>query len=343
MNIMNIMNIMNLILDPLTHAPHLKILIPNSLYYTRQNNVSYPGGHYSNNEFEKKFNFNLLEELNIIESANNFNNIFIILPVLSTEKIHQGDSSAAWIELYKLLYNTYINKVSGKVIIFDNHGGDYNPTDYLSKFNFKYDTIIKRVYSNRNKYQENIYAYPFIMDTNNDPMYNLFNTQIIESNSKKINKILWAGTLHKYDEEWDNNNNNEHCDRTQLLNSILSKTPNIVDIKNVPYNLYFSTMSLYKYTLDLRGTSRLNKRLYEILSTDTLLFAERIDVIFPFDKGDKFSEECFFSDATELYNNYLKLENNNDLYKKCLENQKYLVKKYFNNNWLWKYIEKIIN
>jgi hypothetical protein len=126
------------------------------------------------------------------------------------------------------------------------------------------------------------------------------------------------------------------------LNSILSKTPNIVDIKNVPYNLYFSTMSLYKYTLDLRGTSRLNKRLYEILSTDTLLFAERIDIIFPFDEGDKFSEESFFSDATELYNNYLKLENNNELYKKCLENQKYLVKKYFNNNWLWKYIEKII-
>lgn len=338
------MNIMNLILDPLTHAPHLKFLIPNSLYYTRQNNVSYPGGHYSNNEFEQKFNFNLLEELNIIESANNFNNIFIILPVLSTEKIHQGDSSAAWIELYKLLYNRYINKVSCKVIIFDDHDADYNPTDYLSKFNFEYDIIFKRTYTNRNKirYPENIYTYPFIMCTINDPMYNLFNKQLIESDCNKLNKIFWAGSLFKHDEEWDNDNISEHSDRTQMLNTILSNTPNIVDIKSVPYSLFLKTISTYKYALDLRGASKLNKRLYEILSTDTLLFAERIDVIFPFDKGDNFSEESFFSDATELYNNYLKLENNNELYKKCLENQKYLVKKYFNNNWLWKYIEKII-
>lgn len=165
----------------MSHAPHLKTLISNSLYYTRQNNASYPGGHYSVDLFFSKFNFNLLEELNLIESANNFNNFFIILPVLSTEKTHQGDSSAAWIELYKLLYNRYINKVSGKVIIIDNHDYDYNPTDYLSKFNFKYDIIFKRVYTNRNKirYQENIYTYPFIMCTNNDPMYNLFNKPIV--------------------------------------------------------------------------------------------------------------------------------------------------------------------
>ena len=73
---------MNLILDPLTHAPHLKFLIPKSLYFTRQNNVPYPGGHYSSNEFENKFNFNLLEEEQIIKNSITFNHLFIILPVL---------------------------------------------------------------------------------------------------------------------------------------------------------------------------------------------------------------------------------------------------------------------
>jgi hypothetical protein len=335
---------MNLILDPLTHAPHLKFLIPNSLYYTRDKTASYPNGHYSSKLFEETFKFNFIQEENLIDSKNIFKNIFIILPVLSTEKKHQGDQATVWIELFNLLFNRFVNKVTGKVIIFDNHDADYNPTDYLSKFNFKHDIIFKRTCSNRNKlrYQENIYTYPFIMCTINDPMYNLFNTQLIKFNSNKINKIFWAGSLFKHDEEWDNNNISEHCDRTIMLNSISSKTPNIVDINSVPYSLFLSTISSYKYALDLRGASRLNKRLYEILTTDTLVFAERIDVIWPFDEGDKFSEECFFSDATELYNNYLKLENNNDLYKKCLENQKYLVKKYFNNKWLWEYIQNII-
>jgi len=334
---------MNLILDPLTHAPHLKFLIPKSLYFTRPNNTLYPSGHYLSDNFKQFFNFDFLEEEQIIKSSTTFNHLFIILPVLSTEKKHQGDSSEAWIELYNLLYNSLINKVSGKVIVFDNHGGDYEPTKYLSKFNFKYDIIFKRVYSKRNliNYKEKTYTYPFIMDTNNDPMYNLYNKQLIVTNSDKIKKCLWSGSLIDYHEEWDDNN--EHGDRRYMLNAILNINPHIVDQKNIPYSLYLTTLSTYKYILDLRGTSRLNKRFYEILSTNTLLLAERLDVIFPFDEEDKFSEECFFSNATEFYNNYLKLENNPELYNKCLENQKYIVKKYFNNNWLWNYINtKII-
>lgn len=335
---------MNLILDPLSHAPHLKYLIPDSLYYTQPNTNPYPAGHYKYDLFENKFKFNLNRENQIISTTNLFKNLFIVFPILSTEKTHQGDGSVAWVKLYKFLYDKFINKISGKVIIFDNHGGDYSPDKYLLKFGFKYDIIFKRVYSKRNQsnYTSNTYAYPFIMDTNNDPIYQLCNFSLIEPN-KKVNKILWSGTLHKYNEVWDDNNNNEHCDREYILNTILQKDKNIVDIINIPYSSYLKTMSNYKYTLDLRGTSRLNKRLYEILSTDTLLLAEKIDVIWPFDEGDNFSEECFFSNATELYNNYLKFENNNELYKKCLENQKYIVNKYFKNKWLWEYIQTIIN
>jgi hypothetical protein len=80
-------------------------------------------------------------------------------------------------------------------------------------------------------------------------------------------------------------------DSTTRMSMNNSLTKPDTDIKSVPYSLFLKTISTYKYALDLRGASKLNKRLYEILSTDTLLFAERIDVIFPFDKGDKFSEE----------------------------------------------------
>ena len=45
---------MNLILDPLSHAPHLKYLIPDSLYYTQPNTNPYPAGHYKYDLFDAR-------------------------------------------------------------------------------------------------------------------------------------------------------------------------------------------------------------------------------------------------------------------------------------------------
>ena len=103
-----------------------------------------------------------------------------------------------------------------------------------------------------------------------------------------------------------------------------------MELKSVPYPIFHKTISTYKYALDIRGTSRLNKRLYEILSTNTLLLAEKIDIAWPFEDGEGFSEECFFEQGNydDLYRIYTNFENNPELYKKCLENQMYIVKKY---------------
>ena len=267
------------------------------------------------------------------------------MPVLSTEEIHQGNKYYIWINKFQNIYDDFINKINGKIIIIDNHGGDYEPSFYLTKFNFKYDIILKRTYSYRNKhrYLKNTFSYPFIMDTSNDPCFKLYNDDIITSFNKR-NQIYFAGSLFDYNEEWDNHNTCEHADRKKVVNNFVGKYSNILDFKRVPYNIFHETISNYKYALDVRGTSRLNKRLYEILSTNTLLLAEKIDVIWPFDEGDNFSEECFFEQGNcdDLYRIYNDFENNDELYKKCLENQMYIVKKYFNNDWIWNYIEKII-
>lgn len=50
----------------------------------------------------------------------------------------------------------------------------------------------------------------------------------------------------------------------------------------------------------------------------------------------------FFSTPDELIEIYNKFENNPELYKKCLQNQIYIVEKYFNNKWINNYINDII-
>jgi hypothetical protein len=341
---------MNIIIDPTTMHPHLKYIIPNSLYFTlEQMEVNMWNGAETKENIYTKYNIDIdLEKEKINRICNNnekFENMIFTMSLLSTEKVHQGPSHKEWEKMYSLIYDKYKKYISGKIIIIDNHGGDYEPSVYLNKFNFKYHVILKRIYSDRNKhrYSKNTFSYPFIMDTNNDPCFKLYNDNIIIS-FRKRNRIFFAGSLFDYNEEWDNYNTCEHADRKKIINNFIDKYPNILEFKRVPYNIFHETISNYKYALDVRGTSRLNKRLYEILSTNTLLLAEKIDIIWPFEDDDKFSDECFFEQGNydDLYRIYNNFENNDELYKKCLENQLYIVKKYFNNKWLWNYIKKII-
>ena len=341
---------MNIIIDPMTMTPHLKYLIPNNLYLTYSKDIFnhiWSGGETKQN-IKNIYNIDIESENEKIKNTPYFENFFFSINILSTEKTHQGPSNKLWIDLYKNIYEQFIDKIKGKVIIIDNHAGDYEPSIYLNKFNFKYDIIFKRVCSNRNnhRYLKNTFSYPFVMCTSNDPMYKLFNSNIITTPiSNKINQIYFSGSIFKHYEQWDNNNTFEQADRKKIVNNFTNKYPNILILKRVHYNVFHKTISQYKYALDIRGCSRLNKRLYEILSTNALLLAEKIDIIWPFDKGDNFSEECFFEQGNcdDLYRIYNDFENNDELYKKCLENQMYIVKKYFNNDWIWKYIQNIIS
>lgn len=335
----------NLIIDLSLHAPNLKYIIKKSLYYGEEKGINFSSNH-SNQDLISKFNIDLNEEKEKIIKLNKIDNLFFVMSVLSTEQKHQGNTYSKFIEMYKSSYDKFYELVINKIILIDNHDYDYEPTPYLHKFNFKYDIILKRVYSsNIQKYMNNIYSYPFIMCTSNDPMYKLFALEpIIKPIQDKINKIYFAGSLFKHYEKFDDNNIFENADRVKIINNFKNKYPNILNIKNVPYDIFHNTISNHKYALDLRGASRLNKRLYEILSTNTLLLAERIDIIWPFEDGDSLSKECFFEQGNvdDLYRIYQDFENNPELYNKCLENQMYIVKKYFNNEWIWKYIQKFI-
>lgn len=328
----------NLILDPLAHAPYLKHVIPESLYYVDSKLYDYPQG-FCNDDFKTKYNFDY--EFDIMEiKKNKISNLFIIYPILSVISKHEGPRYMEWIHKFKTLINKYKDLVNNKIILCDTHAYDYDPSPVLEFVNA--DIILKRVFTKRDYKFKNIYPYPFLMCTINDPFYKLINSQIL-SPVKKRSKILWSGTLFEHHEKIDNVCD-EYTNRKGTLIKLRHKYNKLVDVKSVPYNNFLNLLNSYKYSLDLRGCSRLNKRLFEILSTNSLLLAEKIDVVWPFDEGDKFSDECFFEQGNidDLYRIYNNFENDICLYHRCLENQIFIVKKYFNKEWLWNYIKNII-
>lgn len=346
---MDLKNI-DLILDPLTHAPHLKYLIENALYYTLDNTTGdYMKGHYDINTFISRFKFDYRKDIGLMDQDpdQKFNNLFIVIPLLSTVEKHQGPNYVKWMDFYTNLYNTYKPKITGKIILLDDHDYCYEPDRYADRLGIKYDIILKRTY-NKNSENKNektrVSSYPFIMCTNNDPMYELFNQDHGPNNtSYRTDRIVWAGSLYLHDERFDDIV--EYSDRLGTYNRFNQKYPDIVETIKVSYDEYMNKISEFKYILDLRGAGRLNKRLYEILQTNSLLIGEKIDIYWPFEDGDKFSDECFFEqgDIDDFYNKYKALENSPDLYIKCLNNQKYIAQKYFNNKWIGEYISKIVN
>ena len=335
---------MNIIIDPLTHSPHLKYLIPNSLYYTLPNNISYPPGHYSIDAFISRYKFDYRSDIVCMDSSSGFQHMFVVMPIISSIEKYQGSSYIGIKTRFLELISKYKPKITGKFIIIDNHDFDYLPQNHLKALGIECDIILKRTYSSLNQpnYSSNTYSYPFTMCTIHDPFMNLFNTPMVHATTTKNNRIIWSGATYDTLEVHEEDSIHEFANRDTLVKTITRKYPSILAKVQVPNHLFVQTLNSYKYVLDLRGNGRLNKRLYEIFTTNSLLLSQRFDIKFPFDEGDRFSEECFFSDDNELYANYMKLEADPALYNRCLENQIYLVKKYFTNKWVWSYIETIL-
>ena len=109
----------------------------------------------------------------------------------------------------------------------------------------------------------------------------------------------------------------------------------------LPYDIFLSEMNKSKFSLDLLGCGYPNKRTFEILTTNSLLIAEKNDLVWPF--PEQFSEETIFKNATDYIEKVNKLAQNNELYIKCLTNQQNIVEKYFNVVWIRNYISSYMD
>ena len=211
-----------------------------------------------------------------------------------------------------------------KVFIFDNYDYDYDPNDILC--NEKITLFFKRNYNKSKIYKNNVVPFPFIM---------FGEVSIIEKldtlfySSTKLNRIFFTGTLFIHDDPQIKYYRN----RRDIYHKI---HPAIFNPGSLCYNDFLNTIRYSKYSLDLNGVGDPNKRTFEILAQGSLRISEYNNLKWPFE--ETFSEETIFKDDKDFLEKIKTLNNDNELYIKCITNQLNIYNKYFNKNWIKDYI-----
>jgi hypothetical protein len=315
------------IIDPVSHMPGLKLIFPEADYYSYEpdNNFRFPSTpHFTNNEFFNNYGFYYKTDWNNINS-DIYSIIIIVFPFLDAIE------GSSWTKKE----GVYIMKIIGEIIsknnfknkiLFDIYDYDYDPSK-ISKINF--DIYFKRNYNKNKIYSKNVYPFPCSMFVKPCILTMMINKKY--ENKQNINGIFWAGTLFDHVDDLFKVYRNRK--------NIYSKIQNYIDTYyHLPHDEFVNKIKNYRICLDLQGVGDPNKRTFEILSNGSLLFTNICDLNWGFEEGDSFSEETIFYNEIDFIKKSEKLLNNNDLYNKCLTNQRYLVDKYFSKDYLRNYI-----
>ena len=227
-----------------------------------------------------------------------------------------------------------------KVFIFDNYDYDYDPNTIVGCKNSKIDRFFKRHYNKTRKYQDNVVPFPFIMFGQTALIEKIDNNNRIDNivrNIDMINRVFWAGSLYTHiDNEYPWGR-----DRRSIYTQICGLDRNILyNPGHLPYDTFLKEINKSKFTLDLLGVGCPNMRTFEILSTNSLRIGQHSDLVWPFEA--QFSPETIFKDATEFVAKIQALNQNPELYRRCLENQHSIVNKYLNIKWIKDYTMKYL-
>lgn len=319
------------IIDIKNQDTGLKILFPESDYFILEEE-------FDRTRLNTKYNITPIihnKPVNAFEyiTNNKYDNLFIIAPLYGylIKKIEKNIYLSMLIDLINS--NEFKN-----ICFFDNNDYDYDPNilfdeDFIKEKCIKF---FKRYYNKEKKYNTNVYPFPYITFGNrcnienvSDLFYKNINTD------EKICRIFFSGTpLVHIDNEYGLIRNR----RDMLIN--IQTLLNIHNPGQLPHELFMNEMKNSKYSLDLLGVGDPNTRTFEILCSGSLRIGERSNLKWTFD--DEFCEETIFDNANDLLEKIINLENDPELYKKCIDKQNEIVRKYMNIDSLKKYIlEKI--
>lgn len=314
------------IIDTVNQDIGLKILFPEASYYIfnseectiHNRRVSY-----------NKYNFApLTNTSNINDKTYDF--LFIILAtynIVTTTPYHDKNVKTIFDKVIEIINNNNFKFIG----LFDNYDFDYDPNIYIN--NPKINLFFKRNYNKTKTYKENVVPFPFIM-FGEKSLIEKCDTEIVNETEyfkPKNKRIFFSGTLFTCKDY----HYNMERDRLRIYNKIQNW---IYNPGGLPYNNFIETIRNSKYSLDLLGVGDPNKRTFEILLSGSLMISEHNDLVWPFEDGDRFSNETIFKNENEFFEKIRALEKDNELYIKCLQNQHYIVKKYFNTNWIKSYI-----
>ena len=294
-------------------------------------NILFPEADYFiyNNEVDKSKNMNKYSIVpkTDIQNVNdkNYDMLFIIIALYDAKpgtKFFKPNIKAILDKELEIINNNNFKKV----FIFDNYDYDYDPNEIIQCD--KIDLFFKRNYNKKKIYKQNVIPFPFIMFGEVSIIEKLLEKNYTES--EKINRIFFTGTLFHH--------NDEQIGYIRDRITIYNKIKNFIyNPGKLGYNDFLKCIRESKYSLDLNGVGDPNKRTFEILSQGSLMISEYNDLKWPF--NEEFYEETIFKTPEELILKINNLENNQDLYKKCLENQQNIFNKYLNIKWIKKYIK----
>ena len=304
------------IIDGVNQDIGLKILFPEADYFI--NNIE-----LNKDSSLKKYNIELKKDWSQITDKN-YDYLFIVIALYDAYQARKFFKKNIHDILQKEL-DIINNNNFKKVFIFDNYDYDYDPNEIIK--NEKIDLFFKRNYNRNKKYSQNVVPFPFIMFGQFSIIEKLENINIKKLHKK--NRIFFSGTLFTHiDHEI-----NYTRDRKNIYRQIRK---HIHNPGNLNYERFLNEIRSSKFSLDLNGVGDPNKRTFEILSQGSLRISEFNNLKWPFD--EEFSEETIFKDSKEFIEKINKLKNKQELYNRCLENQNKIVEKYFNIDYIKKYI-----
>ena len=333
------------IIDVCNQDIGIKIIFPEADYYIFEKRPK-------NELICEQYKINLLENIQNIND-NTYDSLFVIVSMYNAiQYISEGKQNHEYLENITNYFSQIVNIVNNNnfknVFMFLNCDLNYDPNIIFNHHKFTEENrkkiiFFKRNFGNNIKYMENTLSFPYIIFNNNN--YNiidsLINPRKENNDEEKENCLFFCGALYSC----NNSHDGSLRDRKGIIEKIIEKFKdskvklNIPDKK--PHYIYLNSIQKSKYCLDVIGAGDPNLRTFEILHCGSLLISQRTTLVWNFtDIG--FCEETIFDDENDLYEKMNRLNLDDELYKKCLDRQNYIVKTYMNLEYMRSYIQNKI-
>jgi hypothetical protein len=303
------------IIDGVNQDIGLNILFPNSDYFIDNTEID-------KSQSMTQYNIKPIYDWSKINDAN-YDCLFIVIALYDAKPGTQFFKQNIYDILQRELEIINNNNFK-KVFIFDNYDYDYDPNEIIN--NEKVTLFFKRNYNKTKVYNKNVVPFPFIMFGDFSIIEKIGHSHFSHN---KLNRVFFTGSLFNHEDPQINYYRN----RRKIYNEI---HPYIYNPGSLNYDVFLYNLQISKYALDLNGVGDPNKRTFEILSQGALRIGEYNDLKWPFE--EEFSEETIFKNKDDFIRKINVLQNNNDIYEKCLLEQINIFNKYFNKKWIKEYI-----
>ena len=320
------------ILDPANHIPALKKLFPEADYYAHSPDSFFHFSstqHYTSQQNFNEHGFHYRTDWDTINDSNY--DILFIAATVHCYACGLKEEYTRHIRGMRDRIATIIDTNSfKKVVLFDSHDYDYDPSE-LNTF-WKVDYYFKRNYQRNKVYTPNVFPFPYMMFVKPCVLNMCLSAS---KHSYTINRAFWCGALYNHVD----NITKVYKDRVGMYSQIAG----LIDtLPGSDHSTYLNRMRAYKIGVDLVGLGDPNKRTIELLTNGVLMLSMCKELEWGFEDGDAFHPDTFFTTADEFKEKLHRLLTDEDHYKTCLQQQYYLLDKYFNQPWLRKYIQNCI-